>query len=590
MKKYVFKLVIVGDSAVGKTALFTRYITGYFKEDYKMTVGVQHNVRKYLINTAEGKGAEVTCQIWDMGGQTRFSSVRPLYYRGAFGAIIVFDLTRMTTFEDLPKWVNEIKKFTENCPIIIIGNKSDLKGLRGVDKNKARRFAKANQCEYIETSAKRGKNVDIAFSRVIIEMLKKSSVEVINIEDKSATDVITQFETGYKLSDVQLDLIISEVDKILKSKPPKDIDFRFLIAGNEESQKLFLSNLFRVERIIWPPETFSILYNTSRFKMEIASKEYQFQVFFLSNIKELIENNELFIETCKLAKGIMFFYNPNNLKGFKEVVDMCIELRNIFPRLEIILTAGSDDVSTPYHKLNQLEKKYKINNHDDYESLLAEMLINTLKRKKKISKKRKYLQDEVRKIQDQLNDQESDLDEVVKIIDKIVQEDKEAISGENEAFSEKVSPSKNLIFISYSHEDKDPWLKRLQVHLKPLEREGLIHRWDDTLIEPGENWMNEIKSALTSAKIGIFLVSADFLASDFISKEELPSLLTAAKERGTAILSIIVSPCGFEQTKVLASLQAFNDPEEPLLQLPKGDREEVFKKVAIKVRQLISKE
>jgi len=591
---YTFKLVIVGAGAVGKTALLNRYIKRVFLEDYKMTIGVQFLFKSFFFDTAEKTGAKVSCQIWDMGGQQSFRFLRPSWYKGAKGVLLLFDITRMTTFEDLPKWVNEIKKYTVDCPIIIIGNKSDLKGLRGVDKHEARRFAKANQSVYIETSAKTGKNVDIAFSRMIIEILKKNSVEVIRIKDRdtaeflTTTDVITQFETRYKLSDVQQGLITSEVDKILKSKPPKDIDFRFLLAGNEESQNLFLSKLFRVERIIWPPKTFSILYNTSRFKMEIASKEYQFQVFFLSNIKELIENNKLFIETCKVANGIMFFYNPNDQKEFKEVVDMCIELRNFDPKLEIILTAGSDDVSTPYYKLNQLEKKHQINNHDDYESLLAEMLINTLKRKRKISKKRKFYQDEARKLQDQLSDQESDPEDFVKNMERLVQECKEAISIENEAFSEKVSPSKNLIFISYSHEDKDPWLKRLQVHLTPLEREGIIQRWDDTLIEPGENWMNEIKSALTSAKVGIFLVSADFLASDFISKEELPFLLAAAKERGTIILPVIVGHCGFLKTEGLKDLQAINDPLRPLVDLTKGERQVVFEKVVDRVRELLS--
>lgn len=580
--EYLFKLVIVGDGAVGKTALLNRYVKKVFLEDYRMTLGVQFLHKSFFFDTVEETGREIKCLIWDLGGQESFRVMRPTHYKGANGVLLVFDITRMTTFEDLPKWVSEIKKYTKDCPIIIIGNKSDLKDSRGVDKHEARRFAKNNQSVYIETSAKTGKNVDIAFSRIIMELLKKDSVEVIRIQDRdtaeflTTTDVITPFETRYKLSDVQQGLITSEVDKILKSKPPKDIDFRFLLAGNEESQNLFLSKLFRVERIIWPPETFSILYNTSRFKMEIGSKEYQFQVFFLSNFKELIENNKLFIETCKVANGIMFFYNPNDQKEFKEVVNMCIELRNFFPKLEIILTTGSDDVSTPYHKLNQLEKKYKINNHDDYESLLAEMLINTLKRKKKISKKRKYYQDETRKMQDQLSDQESDPEDFWKNIERLVQEHKETISREEEAFSEKVSPSKNLIFISYSHKDSK-WLERVQTHLKPLEREGIISCWDDTLIKAGEEWRKKISQSLKTSKVAILLISPNFLASDFIANNELPPLLEVAKTRGTTILSLIISPSRFEKIESLARLQTINNPEsEPLVKLSEGEQDEVL--------------
>jgi hypothetical protein len=133
------------------------------------------------------------------------------------------------------------------------------------------------------------------------------------------------------------------------------------------------------------------------------------------------------------------------------------------------------------------------------------------------------------------------------------------------------SPGQNLVFVSYSHADAK-WLTGMRAHLKPLERRGLIAQWDDTKIKPGTHWREEIRSALERAKVAVLLVSADFLASDFIATNELPPLLNAAKERGTLILALIVRPCRFEKTE-LAQFQAVNPPSKPLSALSIPHRE-----------------
>lgn len=131
------------------------------------------------------------------------------------------------------------------------------------------------------------------------------------------------------------------------------------------------------------------------------------------------------------------------------------------------------------------------------------------------------------------------------------------------------------VFISYSHKDKK-WLERLQVFLKPLRRTYNIVFWDDTQIQPGTDWRESIRQALEASQMAIFLVSPDFLASDFITQEELPALLGAAEKRGTKILSLILRPCRFEQTPGISKYQAINKPTEPLNMLKQYEQDAYF--------------
>lgn len=134
---------------------------------------------------------------------------------------------------------------------------------------------------------------------------------------------------------------------------------------------------------------------------------------------------------------------------------------------------------------------------------------------------------------------------------------------------------RNTVFISYSHRDRE-WLERLQVHLKPLERAGLVQRWDDTMIRPGQTWQQEIDQALQSARVAVLLISADFLASDFIADNELPPLLQRHENDGAVILPLILSPSRFGKTPSLVCFQSVNPPTQPLIALPKAEQEAIL--------------
>ncbi|MFX1419300.1 MAG: GTP-binding protein [Promethearchaeota archaeon] len=160
---YLFKSIVVGDGGVGKTALTLRFSKGFFTEDYKMTIGVDFHVKTININSIEGP-IRAKLQIWDTGGQERFSSIRPMYYRGSLGALLIFDLTNSASFEHLPQWIEEVRANVKTeIPLLLVGNKSDLVDQRAVSLEEINNFTSNFNLFYMETSAKTGEGVGDCF-------------------------------------------------------------------------------------------------------------------------------------------------------------------------------------------------------------------------------------------------------------------------------------------------------------------------------------------------------------------------------------------------------------------------------------------
>ncbi len=169
--QFLFKTMVIGEGAVGKTTLVNRYVTGVFERDYKTTIGSQFAVKLTQISPPEKEySTGIKLQAWDVAGQARFKAVRKMYYSGAAGVILVFDVTRRRSFTELAKWVQEAdESIGTRVPMVCVGNKTDLPD-RAVPSDEAKRWSEDQGFLYMESSAKTGEGVADMFT-VLAEVM-----------------------------------------------------------------------------------------------------------------------------------------------------------------------------------------------------------------------------------------------------------------------------------------------------------------------------------------------------------------------------------------------------------------------------------
>ena len=156
----LINIIIIGDNRVGKTSLVTRYIKDSFQEDLT-PIGVDFRIKRTSLD-----GESFTMRIWELQGEERLRATLPFFFRRTQGVIIVFDKTNISSFERVPFWLEQTRRYIENQPIILIGNKEDDKKNFQVENHTAREFANLNGLKYIETSALSSYQVDLAFELI----------------------------------------------------------------------------------------------------------------------------------------------------------------------------------------------------------------------------------------------------------------------------------------------------------------------------------------------------------------------------------------------------------------------------------------
>ncbi|KAL0258710.1 Rab GTPase ypt31 [Diplodia seriata] len=172
-------VVLIGDSGVGKSNLLSRFTRNEFNLDSKSTIGVEFATRSIQVDAKT-----IKAQIWDTAGQERYRAITSAYYRGAVGALLVYDISKHQTYENVTRWLKELRDHADsNIVIMLVGNKSDLRHLRAVPTEEAKQFASENNLSFIETSALDASNVELAFQNILTEIYRIVSQKALDQGD-----------------------------------------------------------------------------------------------------------------------------------------------------------------------------------------------------------------------------------------------------------------------------------------------------------------------------------------------------------------------------------------------------------------------
>ena len=179
---YLFKLIVIGDSGVGKSSILTRYIDDSFTSSFISTIGIDFKIKNIIHNDKK-----IKLQIWDTAGQERFRTITTAYYRGAHGILLVYDTTKLISYQNLSKWIKCIEMHaSENIPVILVGSKKDISNEREISAEVGQRRASDCDMDFIEVSAKTGENIDELFGLITKRMYDKNVIITNTIQNNNS--------------------------------------------------------------------------------------------------------------------------------------------------------------------------------------------------------------------------------------------------------------------------------------------------------------------------------------------------------------------------------------------------------------------
>lgn len=641
---FEIKLLLVGEGRVGKTSVSKKLsIPKYFLKDEETTYGIE--IKPWIISkkefTRKTKNSHfkpkknLRVNIWDFGGQEIYHATHQFFLTKRSLYILVTESRQEDKYEDFYYWLNCIKVFGDNSPVIIVQNKCD----QPIKDLPLKEFKSSFPNIQVLQRVSCMNNLGISDLKNIIKelvidpnifphigsQLPKVWVDVRNeiekIQDKgvdyidyqSYLKICLKYEMNEERANFLVDffndigvLLYFRDDWDLKdtvflnhawvtNSVYKVLDNKEIISKHGKFTTRDLEKVWKVKRYYNKRRELLSLMKKFELCFEISSNTYLVpQLLEVDEVSytwdESKDNIRIYYQYKFMPKGILtrlIVKRHNDILNSKywrhgvilEYAETQALIKEKFFDRQITIDLQGKNKKLLLESIKKSIKEI----HADFHNIEFEEMVPCICGECRHSTNPHYFKSSELYLRKNRNK------ETIECYNSFENIRIEEILSKTELksdFSENATKD-NSIFISYAHADKE-WLNKVIKHLTVLKKEGYhLEIWSDEKIGVSQNWRNEIYDALHKAKIGILLISTDFLSSDFIMDNELPMLLANAMNNGTHIMPIVLKPSRFNKHKIISSFQAVNDPSKPLSALSEAEQDNILVNLADSVEDII---